>query len=242
MAHGEVIPVPPVEEQGRDETGETVGVDRRLYVQLTAFRGTEEENTLVRSLQDSTEVESVLYRDLYDPWGYGLLTMSEDPDFFTGTLRDFLRDSPFAEMELNPRYGMFGRSYTLGHEKNPLEALLQRPRERAANPEWPWAVWYPLRRRGSFEMLTQEAQRAMLLEHGHLGIAFGREGYGVDIRLACFGLDTEDNDFLIGLVGPSLHRLSLIVQTMRKTQHTAEYLEQLGPFFVGHAIHRRVNL
>ena len=90
-------------------------------------------------------------------------------------------------------------------------------------------------------MLPEEEQREILAEHGHLGMAFGRAGFGVDIRLASFGIDTEDNDFLIGLVGPSLHRLSLIVQTMRKTEHTARYLERLGPFFVGHTLERYVK-
>ncbi len=78
-------------------------------------------------------------------------------------------------------------------------------------------------------------------EHGRLGAAFGKHGYGVDIRLACQGIDRDDNDFLLGLVGPSLHRLSLIVQTMRKTRHTAEFLERLGPFFVGKVLHRSVS-
>lgn len=241
MAQQEVIPLPPVEEQGRDENDQIIGVDKRLYVQLTAFRGRTAEATLVDSLREA-DIEGVLYRDLYDFQGFALLTMSEDAEFFTGPLREYLQRSPFAEMQINPRYGMFGRSYTLGHEKNPLEVLLRRPRERAGNPDWPWAVWYPLRRRGSFEMLPREQQRSILVEHGHLGMAFGREGYGVDIRLECFGLDTEDNDFLIGLVGPSLHRLSLIVKAMRKTQHTAEYLERLGPFFVGRAIERRIKI
>lgn len=236
MAEPEMIPFPSVEEQGTDEQGNPIGVDRRLYMQLLAYRGPVPERELSEALENET-IEGVLYRDLYDPLGYGLLTMSEDPSFFPGALRDFLQTSPFARMELKPKYGMFGRSYTLGHEKNPAEVLLQRPRERAANPEWPWAIWYPLRREGSFAMLPAEEQRRMLKEHGHLGMAFGRAEYGVDIRLACYGMDTEDNDFLIGLVGSSLHRLSLIVQTMRKTQHTAEYLERLGPFFVGRVAH-----
>ena len=57
-----------------------------------------------------------------------------------------------------------------------------------------------------------------------------------DIRLACHGLDTHDNDFLIGLVGKELQPLSHLVQTMRKTVQTSEYMASLGPFFVGHAL------
>jgi chlorite dismutase len=57
-----------------------------------------------------------------------------------------------------------------------------------------------------------------------------------DVRLACFGLDRDDNDFVIGLIGKELHPLSAVVQAMRNTQQTSRYLDRLGPFFVGRAI------
>ena len=60
-----------------------------------------------------------------------------------------------------------------------------------------------------------------------------RAGLGYDIRLACHGLDRDDNDFVVGLLGPELHPLSIIVQRMRKTKQTSLHLERLGPFFVG---------
>jgi hypothetical protein len=60
---------------------------------------------------------------------------------------------------------------------------------------WPWAIWYPLRRAGSFEQLSAQEQRTILMEHGGIGHAYGRAGYGTDIRLACYGLDQNDNDF-----------------------------------------------
>lgn len=74
------------------------------------------------------------------------------------------------------------------------------------------------------------------MEHGGIGRAFGRSGYGYDIRLACHGLHKNDNDFVIGLVGAELYPLSSIVQRMRKTKQTSLYLEQLGPFFVGKVV------
>jgi chlorite dismutase len=64
---------------------------------------------------------------------------------------------------------------------------------------------------------------------------FGAADYVHDIRLACHGLDQDDNDFVIGLTGKDLYPLSAIVQTMRKTQQTSLYLQKLGPFFVGRA-------
>ena len=38
---------------------------------------------------------------------------------------------------------------------------------------------------------------------------------------------------VVGLLGPKLHPLSAIVQEMRKTEQTSQYLDSLGPFFVG---------
>ena len=57
-----------------------------------------------------------------------------------------------------------------------------------------------------------------------------------DVRLACHGLDRDDNDFVIGLIGKALFPLSAVVQAMRKTQQTSLYLDRLGPFFVGRAV------
>ena len=43
-------------------------------------------------------------------------------------------------------------------------------------------------------------------------------------------------EFVIGLVGRQLHPLSHLVQAMRKTTQTSQYLQTLGPFFVGHVL------
>jgi chlorite dismutase len=77
-----------------------------------------------------------------------------------------------------------------------------------------------------------------LKEHGTIGRAYGAQDLAHDIRLACFGLDAHDNDFVIGLVGKELQPLSHVVQAMRKTRQTAEFMAQMGPFFIGHAARR----
>jgi len=128
---------------------------------------------------------------------------------------------------------MLGRTYALGHEEDLDETLVERPRRRVLDPALRWAIWYPLRRDGSFEQLSRKEQNAILMEHGGVGLAFGRAGLGYDIRLACHGLDRHDNDFVVGLLGRELHPLSIIVQRMRKTRQTSLHLERLGPFFVG---------
>ena len=69
-----------------------------------------------------------------------------------------------------------------------------------------------------------------------IGRNYGAAGYAQDIRLACYGLDTHDNEFVLGVVGPELYPLSHLIQEMRKTQQTAKFIENLGPFFVGQVI------
>lgn len=128
---------------------------------------------------------------------------------------------------------MLGRTYAIGYEQDLEQTLVERPRRRVLDPALRWAIWYPLRRAGSFEQLPRQEQNTVLMEHGGIGMAFGRAGLGYDIRLACHGLDQADNDFVVGLLGPELHPLSVIVQRMRKTKQTSLHLERLGPFFVG---------
>jgi chlorite dismutase len=133
---------------------------------------------------------------------------------------------------------MLGRSYSSGFEDDLEFWVIRRPKETALNPEWPWAVWYPLRRGGAFERLEPREQGKVLKEHAIIGRAYGAKDLAHDIRLACHGLDANDNEFVIGLVGKSLHPLSHVVQTMRKTRQTSEFIVQMGPFFVGHAVWR----
>jgi chlorite dismutase len=221
-----------VAEHGRSADGETTSLDRRLYMQLHAYGRAPDTAELVAAL-DAAGVDGVLYEDVNDPAGVALLTLSEDPEAFVGHLRAFLRTPPFSELEPRPELTMLGRTYALGYEQDLVETLVERPRRRVLDPALRWAIWYPLRRAGSFERLSRSEQNAILMEHGGIGMAFGRAGLGYDIRLACHGLDRADNDFVVGLLGPELHPLSVIVQRMRKTKQTSLHLERLGPFFVG---------
>ena len=74
------------------------------------------------------------------------------------------------------------------------------------------------------------------MEHGGIGFAYGKAGHAVDIRLSGHGLNKDDHDFIIGLLGKELFPLSALVQHMRRTRQTSEYIEAMGPFFIGHAI------
>jgi chlorite dismutase len=75
-------------------------------------------------------------------------------------------------------------------------------------------------------------------EHGKIGRAYGEQDLVHDVRLASYGLDQDDNEFVIGLIGKDLHPLSHVVESMRRTRQTAEYMQQMGPFFVGHVAFR----
>jgi chlorite dismutase len=221
-----------VAEHGRGADGEATSLDRRLYMQLHAYGSAPDTATLAAAL-DETGVDGVLYEDVNDPTGVALLTLSESPEAFVAEYRGFLQSTPFSALEPKPEFTMLGRTYAIGYEQDLAETLVERPRRRVLDPELPWAIWYPLRRAGSFEQLSRREQDTILMEHGGVGMAFGRAGLGYDIRLACHGLDREDNDFVVGLLGPELHPLSVIVQRMRKTKQTSLHLERLGPFLVG---------
>ena len=209
--------------------------DRRLFMQLQVWSGCAADKPVV-ALMERSRIEGVLYHDLNDPLGVALLALHEDPAFFATALRETLHAEPFASLRHRPELAMLGRTYASGFEPDLSDWLLGRPRRTVLNPAWPWGIWYPLRRSGAFARLSAQEQGAILKEHGTQGRAYGDADLAHDVRLACHGLDVNDNDFVIGLVGRELHPLSHLVQAMRRTAQTSQYLQSLGPFFVGHVL------
>ncbi len=223
-------------EKGKDAEGCTIYHDGRLYIQLLVFTGFNVPPRILISQMERAGFCGALYSSLHDPGGVGLLTVAEDPRFFVTELQSFLQDSGFKYLQCRTDWTMIGRTYAIGYENDLVETLFDRPRRYVCNPAWPWAIWYPLRRSGDFEHLNAEERRKILMEHGGIGLAYGRSDHAHDIRLACHGLDQSDNDFLVGLLSKDLHPLSAIIERMRRTQQTSRYLSSLGPFFVGHAL------
>ena len=129
-----------VSEKGAPIDGNVQKLDRRLFIQLLAFTDATETAKLIKDLEASN-LEAVLYADVNNPKAVGLLTISEDPGFFTTTLRDFLNTSSFKDLTLLPEYTLLGRTYAIGHERDLEDWLLKRSRRVASNTEWPWAVW-----------------------------------------------------------------------------------------------------
>ncbi|MDE2292538.1 MAG: chlorite dismutase family protein [Elusimicrobia bacterium] len=226
---------PDMSEKGAPKDGVPQALDERLFMQLSAFGGAADAKPLVRALQHCG-FDSVLYADLNDPKGVALVTFSKDESHFVDAVRPFLAKEPFASLAFKPEYAMFGRTYALGHEPNLEDWLLHKQRRNVLDPASPWAVWYPVRRTGAFSKLPPEEQKVILREHGMIGHAWGEAGLARDVRLACHGLDKADHDFVIGLVGKRLHPLSALVERMRKTTQTSQYIEHMGPFFVGRAL------
>ncbi len=224
-----------VHEHGMDRAGTKTSTNRRLFMQLQVFTACTDAEAIAKAVEGSG-IEAAVYLDVNDPRGVGLLTMSEEPAHFVKEVRPLVNQGPFRELTFRPEFTMLGRSYTSGYEPNLEDWLLKKPRRNALNPDWPWAVWYPLRRRGAFNALPGKEQASILREHGGIGRLYGEQDLAHDIRLACHGIDTHDNEFVIGLTGKELHPLSHLVQTMRKTRQTSEFMQHMGPFFVGHVL------
>jgi len=231
-----------VAERAGHHTGKPEVLHTRLFMQLLVFdcEAQLEPAAAIDQLEKrlrEARVPAVIYEDVNAPRGLGLLTWGEDPGLFVAQVRPAVNAvGPGLVQRLD--HAMIGRTYATGYEPSLPFWLLERPVKTALNDQWPWAIWYPLKRKGSFNRLDGREQAAILKEHGSIGRAYGEQDFAHDIRLACFGLDRADNDFVIGLIGKELHPLSHGVQAMRKTQQTAELMEAMGPFFVGHVARR----
>lgn len=231
-----------VRERGAQRDGQPQLLDRRLFMQLLvldcqAEPGPAASVQKLGGLLRAAGVGSVIYEDVNDPFGVGLLTFSEEPADFVTKVRPAVA-ALGASVSLRPEFTMLGRSYSSGFETDLEFWLLKRPRETVLNEAWPWAIWYPLRRTGAFARLEPREQGGVLREHGTIGKSYAAADLAHDVRLACHGLDAKDNEFVIGLIGKELHPLSHVVQAMRTTRQTAEFIAQMGPFFVGRAVVR----
>ncbi len=230
-------------EYGAEKDGKKQVLNERLFMQLLAFgcpadMQVDEVITQLSEALGATGIGAVIYQDVNDPTGLALLSWSLDPGDFVTKTRKVLSAGPFRRLLFKPQYTMLGRTYSSGYERDLRHWIIDRPANNVSDPDWPWAIWYPLRRRGAFAQLPGREQGGILREHAVIGRAYGEQGLAHDVRLRCQGLDPNDNDFVIGLLGKALYPLSHVVQTMRKTRQTSEYIQQMGPFFVGHAVWR----
>jgi chlorite dismutase len=232
------LPTIDVHEYGGKREGARQMMNRRLFMQLLAYdvdgKADQEAGQIAARFRHA-HVPAVVYADAMDPRSVGVLTWSEDPAHFVQNVRPLMQEP---SLHVRRDYCMIGRTYATGHEPDLEHALLRRSIENVTREAYPWHVWYPLRRTGEFARLEPHDQAQILREHAQLGMAYGAQELAHDIRLACHGLDAGDNEFVIGLVGRELHPLSHLVQAMRKTRQTSEFIAKMGPFFVGYVLHR----
>ncbi len=237
------LPTIDVVEYGGKRNGERQSMNRRLFMQLLVFdaplgQSGDAVAAQVAGLLRERKITGVVYADAMDPRGVGLLTWSDDPAYFVRSVRPLFGAPTLLSVAMRPGWAMIGRTYGQGHEPDLEYTLLRRSVDNVMNEDAPWHVWYPLRRSGEFAKLPPAEQGPVLREHAQIGMAYGQQELAHDVRLACHGLDAGDNEFVIGLVGRDLHPLSHLVQAMRKTRQTSEFIVQMGPFFVGYAVYR----
>ena len=228
---------PDLLEHGAPVRGEPQSLDTRLFVQLLAFTECLDPAPVVDAVRASG-LQAAVYANLNDPRGVAVVGMNEDPEVFAGSWRDLLTSDPFKELTPVPEFTMIGRTYSQGREEDLEDFLLHRVPRNILNPAYPWAVWYPLRRIGPYNRLPRAEQGKIMMEHGMLGRRYGEAGLATDVRLECHGIDRDDNEFVIGLIGPKLFPLSRLVKDMRTTRQTAEFIQAMGPFLVGRALYQ----
>ena len=89
-------------EKGRRD-GEVISLDRRLFMQFLAFGEAANTDFYIEQLEQAA-LPGVLYEDLNDPSGLGLLTFSEEPTDFITWLRPLMHKPPFVKLKPKPEY------------------------------------------------------------------------------------------------------------------------------------------
>lgn len=85
----------------------------------------------------SAGLDAVLYKEVSDPTGVGLLVMSEDAETLTGDLHELFRNRPFSALVRKPDHARLGVTYAPADDGDSLQAMADRRRERLLNPAWP---------------------------------------------------------------------------------------------------------
>ena len=181
---------------------------------------------------ESAGLASVLYEDVNDPTGVALLTLSRRRRRSSPSTAAFLQSSLFAELTPKPNSRCSAAPTRSATSRISRRRSSTGPRRRVLDPALPWAIWYPLRRAGSFEQLSARA--------GHHPHGARRDRDGVRPRRPRLRHParvpwprSRRQRLRDRPARAELHPLSIIVQRMRKTKQTSLHLERLGPFFVG---------
>ncbi len=82
-------------EKGRARDGQTLTLNRRLFVQLLAFGGCRDPRPVVEDAE-RRGLQAVVYEDLNDPAGIAVLAFDEDPGYFLQAVRPMVLEGPVA--------------------------------------------------------------------------------------------------------------------------------------------------
>jgi chlorite dismutase len=96
---------------------------------------------------------------------------------------------------------MLGRTYAIGYEPDLPEAIPPPAAPHGAQHGLAVGGVVPAAPKRTVRAAPSEEQRVILAEHGAIGMSFGAADYAHDVRLACYGLDKSDNDFVIRPAG-----------------------------------------
>src|SRR5450755_4274218 len=78
-----------ITEYGMAKDGKPQSINRRCYFQLLVFTGCSDTKSVTEAVAASG-FDAVVYNDVNDPRGVGLLFMNEDPAFFAKNVRALL--------------------------------------------------------------------------------------------------------------------------------------------------------
>jgi chlorite dismutase len=183
-------------------------------------------SALSRRLREK-RIDGVIYGDANDHRGIGLLTWAADPGDILDNVHALLGGKRFSALTPRPGWVMFGRVSGDAAANTP-EVLLNGDRN--------WAAWYPVRNKAEWALLDDAAQAKVHKAHGTVAKSFTDDGRVAYVRLACHGIDPEDNDQIFGLTAGSLMDISLLQEAMRGTAQVATHVSKMGPVFVGRKI------
>src|SRR5688572_13079424 len=112
---GDELPKVDVSERAGERTGTPQVLHTRLFMQLLVFSsdkpGSNNASRLLGDALAAQQMPGVIYEDVNDPRGVGVLTWSEDPSHFITRVRPALQSVDRAGLAQRREFSMFGRTY-----------------------------------------------------------------------------------------------------------------------------------
>ena len=238
--------LPPIDvnEYGGKKDGERQAMNRRLFMQLLVFDAPAGEaadeigKDLAAQLRHNA-IAGVVYADASSPRGLGLLTWSEDPAHFVQAVRPLFARRLAAQggpapavrdarphLRHGPRAGPRARAPAPRHP--------ERDERRSTRGTSGTRSAARARSRGS----TRRSRAASCASTRRSASPTARPSWRTTSASRATGSTPRTTSSSSASSGASSTRFSHLVQTMRKTRQTSEYIAKMGPFFVGFVLHR----